>query len=87
VRTYKGQQGAGLRAREEVKDIVGLYLNPPDNAIVLSDHDVRKLRAGHRPAHLLQLQDSSRRYEGTPSRVASVSNRNLVPSAGRGMER
>jgi hypothetical protein len=54
VETFKFSTDPELQA--QVRDVVGLYLNPPENAIVLSVDEVPRLQALYRTARILPLR-------------------------------
>lgn len=54
VRTYKVSRDPEFTAK--VKDVVGLYLNPPDNAIVLSVDEKTSIQALQRTQMPLPLR-------------------------------
>ena len=62
VRTYKVSRDPEFAAK--VKDVVGLYLNPPDNAVVLSVDEKTQIQALNRTQPILPLRP------GLPARGA-----------------
>jgi transposase len=58
VRTYKASRDPEFAAK--VKDIVGLYLNPPDNAIVVSVDEKASIQALERTQLPLPLRAGAR---------------------------